>query len=84
MILLTGALISGILGYRLIGWWAPAAVACAVLALQAIAYQSVLSTADGVSGFVQILVMTGLICLFLFYAIFSMGRSLGLKWRKRR
>jgi hypothetical protein len=84
MILLTGALISGILGYRLIGWWAPAAVACAVLALQAIAYQGVLSTADGVSGFVQILVMTGLICLFLFYAIFSMGRSLGLKWRKRR
>jgi hypothetical protein len=84
MILLTGALISGVLGYRLIGWWAPAAVACAVLALQAIAYQGVLSTADGVSGFVQILVMTGLICLFLFYAIFSMGRSLGLKWRKRR
>jgi hypothetical protein len=84
MILLTGALISGVLGYRLIGWWAPAAVACAVLALQAVAYQGVLSTADGVSGFVQILVMTGLICLFLFYAIFSMGRSLGLKWRKRR
>jgi hypothetical protein len=84
MILLTGALVSGFLGYRLVGWWAPAAVACTVLALQAVAYQGVLSTPDGVSGLVQILVMTGLISLFLFYAIFSMGRSLGLRWRKQR
>ena len=84
MLLLTGALASALLGYRLTGWWAPAAVASAVLALQAIAYQGVLSTADGVSGFVQILAMTGVTSLFLFYAIFSMGRSLGLRWRKRR
>jgi hypothetical protein len=84
MLLLTGALVSGFLGYRLTGWWAPAAVACAVLGLQGVAYQGVLSTADGTSGFVQILVMTGLTSLFLFYAIFSMGRSLGLRWRKRR
>ena len=84
MLLLTGALVSGFLGYRLTGWWAPAAVASAVLALQAIAYQGVLATADGVSGFVQILAMTGLTCLFLFYAIFSMGRSLGLRWRRKR
>ena len=84
MLLLTGALVSGFLGYRLTGWWAPAAVASAVLALQAIAYQGVLSTADGMSGFVQILAMTGLTCLFLFYAIFSMGRSLGLRWRRKR
>jgi hypothetical protein len=84
MTLVAGALVSGWLGYRLMGWWAPAAVACVALALQAVAYQGVLSTADGVSGFVQILAMTGLTCLFLFYAIFSMGRSLGLKWRRRR
>jgi hypothetical protein len=84
MLLLIGALVSAFLGYRLMGWWAPAAVASAVLALQAIAYQGVLSTADGVSGFAQILVMTGLTSLFLFYAIFSMGRSMGLKWRRKR
>lgn len=65
-------------------WWVPTAVACVVLALTAVSYQGVLSTADGMSGFVQILTMTGLTCLFLFYALFSMGRSLGLRWRRRR
>jgi hypothetical protein len=84
MILLTGALVSGVLGFRLTGWWVPAALACVALALQAVAYQGVLGTADGGSGFIQIMVMTGLMSLFLFYALFSMGRSLGLKWRKRR
>jgi hypothetical protein len=84
MLLLTGALVSGFLGYRLMGWWAPTAVACAVLGLQAVAYQGVLSTADGMSGFAQILALSGLMSLFLFYALFSMGRSLGLKRRKRR
>ncbi|MFZ1101789.1 MAG: hypothetical protein WAN86_02770, partial [Hyphomicrobiaceae bacterium] len=69
---------------RLVGRWAPAAVACVVLAMQAVAYQGVLSTAGGVSGFVQILTMTGLTCLFLYYAVFSMGRSLGLRWRRKR
>ena len=84
MLIFAGALVSGLLGYRLFGRWAPAAVACVVLAMQAVAYQGVLSTADGVSGFVQILAMTGLICLFLYYAVFSMGRSLGLRWRRKR
>jgi hypothetical protein len=84
MLLLTGALVSGFLGYRLTGRWAPAAVACAVLALQAVAYQVNVSTDSGVSGLVQVLVMTGLTSLFLFYAMFSMGRSLGLRRRRRR
>jgi hypothetical protein len=84
MVLLTGALVSGFLGYRLTGWWAPAAVACAALALQAVSFQGVLSTPDGLSGFVQMLALTGLTFLFVCYAVFSMGRSLGLKWRKRR
>jgi hypothetical protein len=38
MILLAGALVSAYLGYRLTGWWAPIAVACVALALQAAAY----------------------------------------------
>jgi hypothetical protein len=84
MLLLTGALVSGFLGYRLTGWWAPAAVAVAALALQAVAYQGVLSTPDGLSGFAQMLALTGAMFLFVCYAVFSMGRSLGLRRRKRR
>jgi hypothetical protein len=84
MVLLTGALLSGFFGYRLMGWWAPAAVVCAALGAQAVAYQGVLATADGVSSLVQILALSGLTCLFVFYATFSLGRSLGLRRRKRR
>ena len=84
MLLLVGALVSAFLGYRLFGWWAPAAVASVVLALQAVSIQAVVSTAGSVSGFVQILALSGLMSLFMFYATFSMGRSLGLRRRKRR
>jgi hypothetical protein len=84
MLLVIGALVSGFLGYRLTGWWAPAAVAAAVLALQAVAYQGVLSAPDGLSGFVQMLALTGVTFLFVCYAVFSMGRSLGLRRRRRR
>jgi hypothetical protein len=84
MILVAGALVSGFLGYRLMGRWVPTVVACVALAMTAVSYQGVLSTPDGMSGLIQILAMTGLTSLFLFYAVFSMGRSLGLRWRKRR
>jgi hypothetical protein len=84
MLLLAGALVSAFLGYKLLGWWAPAAVACAVLALQAVSYQGVVSASGSVSGFVQILAISGLMSLIMFYATFSMGRSLGLRRRKRR
>lgn len=83
MLLLTGALVSGFLGYKLLGWWAPAAVACAVLAMQAVSYQGVLSTSGNVSGFVQILALSGVMSLIMFYATFSMGRSLGLRRRRK-
>jgi hypothetical protein len=83
MILVAGALLSGFLGYRLMGRWVPAAVACVVLALTAVSYQGVLSTADGMTTFIQILAMTGLTSLFVCYAVFSMGRSLGLRWKRR-
>ncbi len=84
MVLLAGALVSGFLGFRLKGWWAPAAVACVALALQAVSFQGVLSTPDGLSGFVQMLALTGVTFLFVCYAVFSMGRSLGLRWRRKR
>lgn len=84
MLLLAGALISGFLGYRLLGWWAPAAVACAVLAMQAVSYQGVVSTSGSVSGYLQILALSGAMSLIMFYATYSMGRSLGLRRRKPR
>jgi hypothetical protein len=82
MLLLAGGLLSGLLGWRLWGWWAPAGLACVVLVLQAIANQNVLAAADGIRDHIQILAMTGLTSLFLFYAVYSIGRSLGLRWRK--
>ena len=84
MLLLIGALVSGFLGYKLLGWWVPAAVACAVLAMQAVSFQGVLSTAGSMGGYVQILAMSGLMSLLMFYATFSMGRSWGLRRRKKR
>jgi hypothetical protein len=84
MLLVVGALVSGFLGYRLLGWWAPAVVAGIVLALQAVSYQGVVSTSGSMGGYVQILVISGAMSLLMFYATFSMGRSLGLKRRKRR
>lgn len=84
MLLLTGGLLTGWLGYRQFGWWAPGAVAGVVLGLQAGSYQGVLAAAGGMSSFVQMLAMSGLTSLFLFYATFSMGRSLGLRWRRKR
>ncbi|HWE22037.1 MAG TPA: hypothetical protein VG758_33485 [Hyphomicrobiaceae bacterium] len=82
MLILSGALLSGVLGALRWGWWAPAAAVCATLALQAVAYQGVLSTADGMSGLAQTLALTGITCLIVFYAAFSIGRSLALRWRK--
>jgi hypothetical protein len=55
-----------------------------MLVLQAVANQGVLAAADGTRDLIQILTMTALTSLFLFYAVYSMGRSLGLRWRKQR
>ncbi len=84
MLLLAGALVSGFLGYKLMGWWVPAAVAGAVLAMQAVSFQGVLSTTGSLSGYVQILAMSGAMSLLMFYATFSMGRSWGLRRRRKR
>ena len=84
MLLVAGALVSAFLGYRLLGWWVPAVVAGIVVALQAVSYQGVVSTSGSMGGYVQILAISGAMSLLMFYATFSMGRSLGLRWRKRR
>ena len=84
MLLLIGAVVSCFLGYRLLGWWAPAAVACTVLAAQAVAFQGVLSTRGGLSEYTQLLVFSGAMCFIVFYATFSIGRSLGQRRRRVR
>jgi len=81
MLLLTGAAVSGFLGYKLFGWWAPAAVACATLAAQAVSYQGSFTGGCGWPDFVQILSFTGLMSLFMFYATYSLGRSIG-QWKR--
>jgi hypothetical protein len=83
MLLLVGALVSAYLGYKLLGWWAPAALAAVVSALQAAAYQGVLVGGGGMSGFIQMIVLTAAMSLFMFYATYSMGRSLGLRRRRK-
>jgi hypothetical protein len=81
MLLVTGATLSAFLGYRLLGWWAPAVVAATILVAQAVAYQGVLSGRSVLAEFAQVLVLSGLMSVVLFYATFSIGRSLG-QWRK--
>jgi hypothetical protein len=81
MLLVIGAAVSGFLGYKLLGWWAPGAVAGAVLAAQAVSYQGVLAGGSGAVEFLQILVLSGLMSLVMFYATFSIGRSIG-QWRR--
>jgi hypothetical protein len=52
--------------------------------MQAVSFQGVLSTAGSPSGYVQILAMSGAMSLLMFYATFSMGRSWGLRRRRKR
>jgi hypothetical protein len=84
MLLWTGALLSCFLGYRLHGWWVPAAMAVAVLAAQALAYQGVLSGQRGLAEFLALIGLSGLMSLVMFYATFSIGHAFGLRRRRRR
>ncbi len=81
MLLWIGAAVSGFLGYRLYDWWVPAAVACVVVAVQAIAFRSLLS---GQSGSLELLVFSLLINLLMFYATFGIGRTIRQRLNQRR
>ena len=83
MLLWIGAVVSGVLGYRLHEWWVPSAVACVVVAVQAIMFRSLLG---GQGGGLELLAFSLLINLLMFYATFGIGRSIGQRrrqWRKR-
>jgi hypothetical protein len=79
MLLWIGAGIAGFLGFRLYGWWVPAALACVEFALQSV----ILGGTFGGFDLVQALFLNAAMSLIMFYATFSIGRALG-EWRLRR
>lgn len=81
MLLWIGAVVSGVLGYRLHEWWVPSAVACAVVAVQAIMFRSLLGSQG---GGLELLAFSLLINLLMFYATFGIGRSIRQRLNQRR
>jgi hypothetical protein len=81
MLLWIGAVVSGVLGYRLHEWWVPSAVACAVVAVQAIMFRSLLGNQG---GGLDLLAFSLLINLLMFYATFGIGRSIRQRLNQRR
>lgn len=81
MLLWIGAVVSGVLGYRLHEWWVPSAVACAVVVVQAIMFRSLLG---GQGGGLELLAFSLLINLLMFYATFGIGRSIRQRLNQRR
>jgi len=80
MLFWIGALLSGFLGYRLYEWWVPTAVACAVVALQAILFQTLLA---GRGSGLELLVFSLLMNLLMFNATFGIGRAIAQRFTKR-
>jgi hypothetical protein len=80
MLLFAGAALCGYLGYRLLGWWVPAAVAGVVLAVQALVFRATLAQ----GGYGEALALGAAMSVVMFYAAFSIGRSLGERRARRR
>jgi hypothetical protein len=81
MLLWIGAVVSGVLGYRLHAWWSPAVVACAAVALQAVAFRSLI---EGQRGGLELLVISFAINLLMFHATFGIGRAIRQRFNQRR
>lgn len=74
MLFWVGAVLCGFLGYRLHEWWVPAAVAGVVVAMQAMLFRGVLG---GQYAGVELLALSLLMNLVMFYATFGVGRAIG-------
>ncbi len=74
MLFWVGAVLCGYLGYRLHEWWVPAAVACVVVAVQVVMLHMV---AAGKGSGVELLALSLLMNLVMFFATFSIGRAIG-------
>jgi hypothetical protein len=81
MLLWIGAALSGYLGYRLLDWWVPAALACATVAIQAFMFRGSLGAGGSLA---ELLALSLLLDLAMFYATFSIGRSIGQRRSQRR
>jgi hypothetical protein len=81
MLLWIGAVVSGVLGYRLHEWWVPSAVACVVVVVQAVMFRSLLGSQG---GGLELLAISLLINLLMFYATFGIGRSIRQRLNQRR
>jgi hypothetical protein len=75
-----GAAASAYLGYRMHDWWVPAVVACATVGGQ----YALLQMAGSAGGPGLQLIGFGLMDVLMFYATFSIGRSVGQRFSRRR
>jgi hypothetical protein len=81
MLFWVGAVVSGYLGYRLLDWWVPAVVACAVVALQFVTFQMMFV---GRGSGAEFYVFSLLLNIVMYYATFSIGRAIGQRFKQRR
>jgi hypothetical protein len=81
MLFWVGAVVSGYLGYRLLDWWVPAVVACAVVALQFVTFQMMFA---GRGSGAEFYVFSLLLNIVMYYATFSIGRAIGQRFKQRR
>jgi hypothetical protein len=79
LLLALGAIVSGYLGYRLYDMWVPAAFACAVVAIQFVAFQ-LLQGGTRIELYAFSLIMN----LLVFYATFGIGRAIAQRRRGMR
>ena len=81
MLMWLGAIVSGYLGYRLHEVWVPAAVACAVVAVQAILFQAF--SANRSMG-LELYIFSLLMNLIVSYATYGIGRAIAQRRKAKR
>jgi hypothetical protein len=81
MLFWLGAVLSGFLGYRLLGWWVPAAVAVLVVAAQAVMFKGVLGGQG--SGY-ELLIFSLVLNLVVYHATFGIGQAIRQRIARRR
>ncbi len=81
MLFWAGSILAGFLGYKLLAWWMPAAVACAVAAGQFLTFQWMLGQQ---AARLELVLLSLTLNLTMYYATFSIGRAIGQRRARRR